>query len=71
MLAGIVLGGFLGSLCTGVGALKWLNYGQSFGMSSPLVLDLGVLVFTFGINIKITVAGLIGMVAAIFISKKI
>ena len=53
ILAGVVLGGFIGQLSAGVPALRWLNYGQTFGLSNPLVLDLGILVLTFGLTIKI------------------
>ena len=52
ILAGVVLGGFIGQLSAGVPALRWLNYGQTFGLSNPLVLDLGILVLTFGLTIK-------------------
>ena len=64
ILAGVVLGGFIGQLSAGVPALRWLNYGQTFGLSNPLVLDLGILVLTFGLTIKITIAGIIGIVLA-------
>ncbi len=71
MLAGVVLGGFLGSLAEGVSFLKWLNYGQSFGLgiNSPVVLNLGILVITFGLSIKITVAGILGIIIAILIYR--
>ena len=45
ILAGIVIGGFIGSLFPST----WLNYGQSFGLSQPLVLDLGILSVTFAL----------------------
>lgn len=67
MLAGIVLGGFLGSLAENSPLLGWLNYGQSFGIDSPIVLDLGVLVITFGLHIKITIASIIGLVVSTII----
>lgn len=35
ILAGIVLGGFLGNLAQGISWLSWLNYGQSFGLQNP------------------------------------
>lgn len=69
ILAGIVLGGFVGSLAAGVPGLDWLNYGQSFGLESPVVLSLGLLVLTFGLTIKITVAGILGIIPAIFIYR--
>ncbi len=61
VLAGIVLGGFIGELTSNISFLSWLNYGQSFGLSDPLVLNLGILVLTFGLKIKITIAGIIGI----------
>jgi len=69
LLAGVVLGGFIGQLASNVSALSWLNYGQTFGLSSPLVLDLGILVLTFGLTIKITIAGILGIVLAIIIYR--
>lgn len=69
MLTGIVLGGFIGSLAGGAGGLSWLNYGQTFGMENPLVLNFGILVLTFGLSIKITIASILGMVIAILIYR--
>ena len=71
ILAGIVLGGFLGNLADGISWLNWLNYGQSFGLQNPIVLELGILVLTFGLNIKITIAGIIGIIVGIFVYRKI
>ena len=65
ILAGIVIGGFIGSLFPN----SWLNYGQSFGLSSPLVLDLGILCITFGLSIKITIAGILGVAVGIIIYR--
>lgn len=69
LLAGIVLGGFIGSLAAGVPFLSWLNYGQTFGFVNPIVLDLGILVITFGLSIKITIASIIGVLIAIIIYR--
>ena len=69
VLAGIVLGGFIGELTSNVSFLSLLNYGQSFGLSDPLVLNLGILVLTFGLKIKITIAGIIGILIAILIYR--
>ena len=69
LLAGIVLGGFIGMLAEGVSALDWLAYGQSFGLDEPIVLNLGVLVVTFGLTIKITIASIIGVILSIFIYR--
>lgn len=64
MLAGIVLGGFIGNLTQNIGGLSWLSYGQSFGLDNPIVLNLGILVITFGLSIRITIASILGMVIA-------
>ncbi|MEE1315514.1 MAG: DUF4321 domain-containing protein [Faecalimonas sp.] len=64
MLAGIVLGGLVATLTKDVSGFSWLSYGQSFGLDSPLVLNLGILVVTFGLSIKITVASIIGLILA-------
>ena len=48
LLAGIVLGGFMGQMAEGIPWLGWLNFGQSFGLDSPLVVNFGILVITFG-----------------------
>ena len=71
MLAGIVVGGFIGNLTSGMSGLNWLSYGQSFGLDNPIVLNLGILVITFGLTIKITIASILGMIIAGFIYRYI
>ena len=69
LLAGIVLGGFLGAATKSISLLSWLNFGQSFGLDTPLVLNLGVLVITFGLTIRITMASIIGVAIALLIYR--
>jgi hypothetical protein len=69
ILAGVVLGGFIGQLASNVSALSWLNYGQTFGLAEPVILDLGILILTFALTIKITIAGILGIVLAIIIYR--
>lgn len=69
ILAGIVLGGFIGMMAEGASAFSWLGYGQSFGLEEPLTLNLGILVISFGLSIKITIASIIGVVLAIIIYR--
>ncbi len=69
MLVGVVLGGFIGQTFASNSSLGWLNYGQSFGLTSPLVLDLGILALTFGCTLHITIAGIIGIILAIIIYR--
>jgi len=67
LLAGLVLGGFIGTAFPNT----FLNYGQSFGLTSPIVLDLGILVLTFGLSIKITIASILGIVLGILVYRLI
>ncbi len=76
LLAGVVLGGFLGYLAKDVPYLTWLNYGQRFGIGSTgengvVQLNLGVMVISFGLSIKITIGGIIGIILAIIIYRKL
>ena len=65
LLSGIVLGGFIGNMAEGIPGLSWLNFGQSFGIKAPIVLDFGLLIITFGLTIRITMASIIGVALAI------
>ncbi|MDD6332246.1 MAG: DUF4321 domain-containing protein [Clostridium sp.] len=69
ILAGIVIGGFIGWLTKDVSFLSWLNFGQSFGLAEPVVLDLGIIVLTFGLSIKITIGGIIGIIIGVVIYR--
>lgn len=71
ILSGLVIGGLLGKLASSVSWLQWLAYGQAFGLSNPIVLDLNVLELTFGLMININIASIIGMAIAIFIYRKV
>lgn len=76
ILAGIVLGSFIGYLFRKVDFLSWLDYGIDFAFGDPdgsnvVSLDLGALVVHFGFRLKITVASIIGVIASIFIYKKL
>ncbi len=76
ILAGIVLGSFIGHLLKKVDFLSWLDYGIDFAIGNPdsnniVSLDLGALVVRFGLRIKITIASVIGAIASIFIYKKL
>ncbi len=65
ILTGIVLGGFIGNLFES----SWLNYGQTFGLTNPVTLDLGILIITFGLTIKITISSIIGVIIGILIYR--
>jgi len=72
ILAGVVLGGLLGALGDRFEALSWLSYGQSFGLAadSPAVLELGVLRLSFGVSLRLNVAVVICVLAALVAYRK-
>lgn len=71
LLSGLVVGGLLGELANRVSWLWWLSYGESFGLSTPVTLDLSVLKITFSCMIKINVASIIGMILAVIWYRKV
>ncbi len=71
ILSGLVVGGLLGDIASKVDFLWWLSYGESFGLSEPLRLDLHIIVLTFSLMVKINIASIIGMTLAIFIYRKV
>lgn len=76
ILAGIVIGSFIGHLVRKVDFLSWLHYGIDFAIGNPdgsniVSLDLGAAAIYFGIRIRITVGSVIGAIASVFIYKKL
>jgi len=71
ILSGLVIGGLLGNLAAKVDFLWWLAYGQDFGLSTPIELDLSIVHISFGLMFKINVASIIGMLIAILIYRKV
>lgn len=71
MLSGLVIGGLLGELAKTVDWLWWLGYGQEFGLSDPVSLDLNVLKLTFSFIVRINISSIIGLAMAIFLYRKI
>ena len=71
ILSGLVIGGLLGELAKSVDWLWWLAYGNEFGLSTPVTLDLSVIKLSFGLMFKINIASIIGMTLAILIYRKV
>ena len=71
ILSGLVVGGLLGDLAGKVDFLSWLGYGESFGLTSPLELDLSIIKLTFAVTFKINISSIIGIILAIFIYRKV
>ncbi len=65
VLIGFVLGTVIAQIFPG----SFLSYGQVFGLSSPVELDMGFLVLTFGMKFHITIAGIIGVIIAFVVYR--
>lgn len=65
VLVGFVIGRFIGTYFGD----SFLNYGQTFGLSNPVVLDLGFIILTFGLQIQITIASVIGVIISLVVYK--
>lgn len=71
MLSGLTIGYFLGNLCEEVSYLRWMNYTGSFGLDQPVQVNLGVIWFSLQVKFKFTLTAIIGMLAGVFVYKKI
>ena len=65
LLAGLVLGGFIGTAFPD----SFLNYGQSFGLNTPVELNMGFIILTFGIKFHITISSVIGVILSFVVYK--
>ncbi len=71
LLSGLVIGGLLGKLLSGISGVWWLSYEQQFGLENPIVLDLNIFKLTLGFIFKINIASVIGLLISLLIYKKI
>lgn len=70
LLISLVLIGFvLGTLIAQIFPGSFLSYGQVFGLDSPVVLNLGFMILTFGLQLHFTIAGIIGVILAFVIYR--
>lgn len=65
VLIGFVIGRFIGTYFEG----SFLNYGQSFGLNTPIELNLGFIILTFGLKFQITISSVIGVLIALLVYK--
>lgn len=70
LLLFLIIGSFLGSLLGQAlgGVLPFLTISShAFGINPPLVLSLDLLTLTFGFLVRLTVAGVIGLLVGLLI----
>ncbi len=70
IIVGTLLGAFIGDILGKYETWAWLGYGKEIGISEPLVLDMYVLRFSFGLVVKLNVASILGFILAIVGYKK-
>lgn len=68
ILAGSIFGKIIGGALSKY--VPILNYGESIGFG-PTSIDLNILSFTLGFKASMTVAGIIGIIIAIFVYRKV
>ena len=71
ILTGLVVGGLLWNIAGNIDFLWWLSYGQNFGLSSPIELDLSIVQISFGLMFKINISSILGMIVAILVYRKV
>lgn len=65
VLIGFVIGGYIGNFFKD----SFINYGNTFGLENPVILNLGFIVLTFGLKIQLTIASILGVIIALLIYR--
>ena len=71
ILVGVVLGTMLSHVTAESAYFSWLAFGQTFGTTAPITLELGVVSLTFGISFTITVATILCIAISLLAGKYI
>ena len=69
VLVGIVVGSLIAKVTASVPALGWLPYALSFGLESPVVLDLSVIRLTFGLSVDLSIAVILCVVISLIVGN--
>lgn len=70
VLLGALTGSLLGETLSQIPALSFLGKVYNIGMSQPVILNLKVMVLTFGINLSMNVMSIVGIIVAIILYRK-
>lgn len=68
ILTGAIIGSIIGAALGDT--LPILNFGKSIGVE-PFVVDLSVVTFTFGFKLTLNLSGIIGIVLAFILYRKL
>ena len=69
VLIGIVVGTLVAKVTASVSALGWLSYALTFGLESPVVLDLSVIRLTFGLSVDLSIAVILCVVVSLVVGN--
>ena len=69
VLIGIVVGSLVAKVTASVSALGWLSYALTFGLESPVVLDLSVIRLTFGLSVDLSISVILCVVVSLVIGN--
>lgn len=67
ILVGVIAGGLIGDVFGK--SLPILSYGRAIGFD-PFTVDLAILQWTMGLTLQLNVAGIIGLLLAMFLFKR-
>lgn len=68
---GAVFGSLIGDIIgSSLGALSFLRNSYAVGMSTPIVLNLKIMVLTLGLNFNINIMTIIGVIMAIILYRR-
>ncbi len=68
LLMGAIIGSLIGDALGSYAPL--LNYGKTIGVD-PFVVDLNVIVITFGLKLSLNISGIIGIIIAFVVFRKL
>ena len=75
LVAGLVVGSLLGDLLGQLVGSPWLRdlltRGPTIGLTPPATLDLRLVSITFGVMFKVNVVGVLGIVVALLVVRRI
>lgn len=69
VLIGIVIGTLVAKVTASVSALGWLSYSLTFGLESPVVLDLSVIRLTFGLSVDLSIAVILCVIISLVVGN--
>ena len=72
LLAGIIRGSLLASVCVRIPGLAWLGYSNTIGFAenAPAVLNLLIIRITLGFSMSVSVAQIITIALAMFLYSR-